>query len=200
MSLPVIAIIVASISALFTGANLAITYANFRRTRPKVQVVLKSLGMREGDGGKIPVVTVTFRNQGQTKARINTVTAILSKSKKDQRAMNGGVVATEELLIPDTSMAAGIFAGTHAVDVPFDLEPFNGTEWFAGTEDRVWWTGWGPDGLSEFYVTARLSDGTEVHSQRLTLPPGFHEALSGGIEPPEGGQLTFDDLSGEEAG
>ncbi|MFE3248456.1 hypothetical protein [Streptomyces sp. NPDC059209] len=185
MSLAVVAIIVASISALFTGANLAITYANFRRTRPKVQVMLKSLGWREADEGQIPVITVVFKNQGQTKARVNTVTATLSKSKKDQRAMNGGVVATEELLIPDTSMAAGIFAGTHAVDVPFDLEPFNGTEWFARTEDRIWWTGWGPDGLSELYVTARLSDGTEVHSQRLTLPPGFHEALSRGTEPPE---------------
>ncbi|WP_406444995.1 hypothetical protein OHB14_38690 [Streptomyces sp. NBC_01613] len=200
MSLPVIAIIVAGLSALFTGANMALTYANYRRTRPKVQVLLKSLVMREGEGGQIPVVVVTLRNRGQTTARVNTVTATLSKSKKDQRAMNGGVIATEELLLPDADMAVNVFAGTHAVDVPFDLEPFNGTEWFARTEDRVWWAGWGPDGLSELYVTARLSDGTEVCSQRLTLPPGFHETLSGEIEPPDGGQLSFDDLSGEGAG
>ncbi|GGT88835.1 hypothetical protein GCM10010244_12280 [Streptomyces coeruleorubidus] len=155
--------------------------------------------MRRGEEGPIPVVVVTFKNRGQTKARINTVTATLSKSKKDERAMkHGGVIATEELLIPDTNMAANIFAGTHAVDVPFDLEPFNGTEWFARTEDRIWWRGWGPDGLSELYATARLSDGTEVRSQRLTLPPGFHETFSGEVEPPESGQVTFDDLEKED--
>ncbi len=38
MSLPVIAIVVASLSALFTGVNTVISYRAFRRVPPKVTV------------------------------------------------------------------------------------------------------------------------------------------------------------------
>ncbi|MFG2349664.1 hypothetical protein [Streptomyces phaeochromogenes] len=198
MSLAAVAIIVSGLSSLFTACNMALTYANYRRTRPKVEVRLHSLGWREREAEETPVVVVTFKNHGQTKAKINTVTATLSRSKKDERTMSGGgPVATEELLLPDVDLAAGIFAGAHAADVPFELEPFNGVQWFAHTRNRDWWRLWGSDGLSELYVTARLSDGTEIHSQRFPLPPGFHGRFSEADESSAGGQLSFDELEEE---
>ncbi|WP_328879111.1 hypothetical protein [Streptomyces sp. NBC_00299] len=38
MSLAAVAIVVASISALFTGANMAVSYATYRRGRPRVEL------------------------------------------------------------------------------------------------------------------------------------------------------------------
>ncbi|MEV0471472.1 hypothetical protein [Streptomyces prunicolor] len=70
MELAEIAIVVSSVSALFTASNVAIAYRNYKQVRPKVEVLLEGSGMGpvvRGEGKpRQYVFNLRFANRGNT--------------------------------------------------------------------------------------------------------------------------------------
>lgn len=134
MSLPVIAIIVASVSALFTGANMLVSALTYRRVRPRVRInfdwgLIGLNPVREATQGIGHVgFAVHLKNLSPTAAKIRSLQLVTRYHVERPRTLLGdllskryGVIAQDVEIQPISTVK-----GVKAPDM--DLPAFGGLE------------------------------------------------------------------------
>ncbi|MEU4042575.1 hypothetical protein ACK389_05515 [Streptomyces antibioticus] len=91
MSLPVIAIIVASVSALFTGANMLVSALNYRRAKPRIKVKLHLWCPSEISWDSIKC-NIRFISNSSTAVSVERVTLL-------QKVTNADFTCTKEIAV-----------------------------------------------------------------------------------------------------
>ncbi|MEU1477784.1 hypothetical protein [Streptomyces sp. NPDC005760] len=107
MSAGSIAIIIASVSALFTGLNMTFSALTYRRVRPKVEVLPGSFSVPKGGDDKDPPCTLHIRlaNRGATAVGVEVIT-LSGHHGRGRRKHKFGKI--------------------HVLDEPLQVEPFSG--------------------------------------------------------------------------
>ncbi|MEV6167581.1 hypothetical protein AB0L99_05045 [Streptomyces sp. NPDC051954] len=169
MSLPVIAIIVASVSALFTGTNMLVSALTYRRVRPRVRLtyewgLLGAAPVREASRGVGRVgFDVHVKNLSPTAAKVRKLQLVTRYRLKRAPTLLGDLLSkrygaiAQDLEIPPIAMSRGYKAPD------MDLPAFGGLEWEV-TEDRnalppVW------DGMT---LQVILTNGDKVRGKWLS--------------------------------
>ncbi|MEU9278792.1 hypothetical protein [Streptomyces sp. NPDC048341] len=85
MSLPVIAIVVSTASALFTASNMLTSVLTYRRVHPRLKVRIR---WQERDASESPELQVQVISLSATKAKIKDV-QLLSRYRKNNKSLIG---------------------------------------------------------------------------------------------------------------
>ncbi|MGW3416537.1 hypothetical protein [Streptomyces phaeochromogenes] len=159
MSLPVIAIIVAGASAVFTASNMFVSLATYRRGRPRVCMeaqwlpYIPVIGEHDGDTGFFLVHLV---NKSQATVKVTRLYLRME---------------FERPLIPFTKRSDAL-SGLKIVkgDEEKEILPFGGVEWTIQTDQdssRL------VPHITRVKLTAILSNGTRVQSKWIRTPPQY---------------------------
>ncbi|MEW2117209.1 hypothetical protein AB0945_18855 [Streptomyces sp. NPDC005474] len=188
MSLASVAIIVASVSALFTGTNMAVSLATYRRSRPRVHMDAQWLpyipppGDYDGDEG---IFLIHLINKSQTAVKVTKhfVRMEFDRPRIPFRKRNGALAGLK------------IVQGEEEKEIP----PFGGIQWTAQTEQdssRL------VPHITRIRLTVVLSNRTVVRSKWIRKPSRSTwltdeiERLQALLEqmPDRPRQLSFDEL------
>ncbi|MDF3145546.1 MULTISPECIES: hypothetical protein [unclassified Streptomyces] len=177
MSLAAVAIVVACISALFTGANMAVSLATYRRGRPRVYVSAywnpyapPRVGTRQQRG----YFTVHLVNKSQAAVKVSRLYADFDRGRRCSH------------LVARSKCRLKIIKGEEEKEIP----PFGGIEWTAQPDTAR--TLQVAD-IKRAKLTAVLTNGTMIRSKWLPKIP--RPLLGPWSEAAErSGQLSFDDL------
>lgn len=172
-----IAIIIALVSALFTGANMAVSLATYRRGRPRVYVSAywnpyapPRIDSRRERG----YFTVHLVNKSQAAVKVSRLYVEFDRGRKGSH------------LVTRSKCRLKIIKGEEEKEIP----PFGGIEWTAQPDTAR--TLQVAD-IKRAKVTAVLTNGTMIRSKWLPKVP--RPLLGPWSEPAErSGQLSFDDL------
>ncbi|MFJ9634981.1 hypothetical protein ACIRU8_45550 [Streptomyces sp. NPDC101175] len=158
MQLSVVAIIVASVSALFTGVNMLVSVLNYRRTRPRVRVLVTYNVIERRRVASPDQVRNIFRvhviNRSQTDTTI-TGMSLYCRYTVNWRTLRGEFARTSEepaeLIEPDADLdyALPAFGGLR-----FETEDLSGLQELRGKARPVAMT-----------IRVTLADGTQVHGR-----------------------------------
>jgi hypothetical protein len=199
MSTGLIAITIASISALFTGANMIVSLATYRRAKPKIEIKAELDALYEGpdEDSEVPTIGMLYVhliNRSATPVKLDRLFLV----GESPIALLGGQRHPFSTPLPDDDVE----------DSDTTLEPFGGVKWtirlgvfhYADLHNA-----------QRVRVVANLPDGRIVRSPWIKDLTDFQDPFLADIARKEitsiieslgtadGGQLSFDDLpeSGE---
>ncbi|MFF7307604.1 hypothetical protein [Streptomyces sp. NPDC008137] len=124
-TLPVVAIIISSVSALFTGINVVVGYRTYRRVHPKVKVrIFRRSVVTNRDGVKEYQYVLRFRNMGANPVSIERIELVkhVRWHRKDTLPLLKG-----ERFLPGEGERVPPFDGiTHGFSAPVRTVPMSG--------------------------------------------------------------------------
>jgi hypothetical protein len=173
MSLPVIAIIVAGASMLFTGANVLVTILTYRRTRPRVRITC-AWGVFGGapsypsgvSGKEVLGFEVRMRNLSPTAAEVEKIEAVPSYASTLMTGRGGRVMKRKIALFehPKTLEMPRIkLAGGRFKEANRKLAPFGGLRWEVPYKiDQELLTRW-----AELTIRITLTNGSTIDSPKF---------------------------------
>ncbi|MEU1600825.1 hypothetical protein ABZ468_50955 [Streptomyces sp. NPDC005708] len=178
MSLPIIAILIASVSALFTGVNMTVSLATYRRGRPRVYMSAYWNPWAPPDwdrGGQRGYFTVRLVNRSQATVTVSNLYVEFDRGRRRSLWTARGMGRLE------------IIKGEGEKQIP----PFGGITWTAQTDRarplRL-------DDIKRARLTATLTNGTRIRGKWVPkVPRPILGPWRERTDPP--GQLSFDDLS-----
>jgi hypothetical protein len=202
MSSGAVAIVIASVSAIFTGCNMIASWATYRRARPRVVLSAEFGFSLEESGEHVLLAHMHLRNTGQNPARIAPTgfVTIMRPSPSPRKIRFRPLAPIAEIPTKIGNVLVHGVAGFSSVyDIQGDLEVagFNGLQWnhsFSLDPAEVPL----PNGDGLWIVGARvyLSDGTPVESAWQSFPYAMYVSHSKESLRHSGNQLSFDDLQG----
>ncbi|MEV4786152.1 hypothetical protein AB0K53_11970 [Streptomyces tuirus] len=194
MSPATIAILVASVSALFTGANMIVSLATYRRAKPKIEVKAELEALWEGpdEGSDVPTIGMLYVhliNRSATPVKLDRLFLV----GESPIALLGGQRHPFSTLLPDDDVD----------DSDKTLEPFGGVKRSIpiGVFNYV-----DLHNTQRVRVVANLPDGRMVRSPWIKDLSDFQDPFLADMATKElrkiveslgtadGGQLSFDDL------
>ncbi|MCK7627242.1 hypothetical protein MUU72_29805 [Streptomyces sp. RS10V-4] len=187
MSLPTIAIIVSSASALFTACSMLIAYATYRRAKPLARI--KGVRVLHSPGSSDSEDTVSFIlfNHGQNSTKVTSMRIYLS-----ERGRRRFLAPTEAF--PSRPVKA-IRHANPVEDEPLgEVEPFGAApcicdiEWIEGESP------WRGEKFTHFRLVAQLSNGLHVYGPWHNRKNRWAVWADGLESKDQARQLSFDDL------
>ncbi|MFF4888137.1 hypothetical protein ACWD6Q_36025 [Streptomyces nigra] len=189
MSLAAWAILVASLSALFTGLNMLASWSTYRRVRPRIKIHVSWNDF--GGPNQEPLFTIRFINRSLTPAVIEKLIMVSWLDEWLRTRYND----------------FEIIEGGQAKEIP----PLGGIVWKATVSEKAYRE---IHECKNTEIVATLSNGTSIRTGRMfrryirrhvrAIWTPHQESLrkrrERALEQAQGTQLTFDDLSGGEAG
>ncbi|MFD5629476.1 hypothetical protein [Streptomyces sp. NPDC127072] len=204
MSLPVIAIVVASLSALFTGGNVTVSLASYRRGRPRLSVkyTLDSLSFEPIEGRwwlAENYLNVHVVNRGQAAVTVHDVQVIF-RYPRPQLRLSSIRKLKSTILRPRFELPSpAIF---HEGNIESEIPPFGGARWIVQRRANIIPR---PNSFEEKIkvavrvtltngaeVTSRWKGITEIQEQDENLRQNVKRWLE--REQTNPGQLAFEDL------
>ncbi|MEU5775911.1 hypothetical protein ABZ819_21795 [Streptomyces venezuelae] len=203
MSAGTVAILIASLSAVFTGANMIASWATYHRVRPRVSVKTDfRWDKRPGDAKPSMVMSLHLRNSGQNSVLLSSGGSLVIKRDDVGKTKRWGIHAFYR-------NKDGVEVFTHTEGMPlsytvgFEMGPETEVAAFNGLklEHRFSEYQVPPEHFRKFestqkqwsaYVRWDLSDGSPVESAWGHFPGHFMGAPTKSVG--DYSQLSFDDL------
>ncbi|MFE0131215.1 hypothetical protein ACFWY6_06490 [Streptomyces sp. NPDC059037] len=204
MSSGAVAILIASLSAVFTGFNMIASWATYRRTRPRVEILLRMDHHKSAAENRVNF-SMLIRNHGQYPVTLDSFGSLcvqpleeVSHSKwyrykhwRSQYRLWRNPVDVREFPMSRGARGA-VFQ--HETEQPVEVIPFNGTEWLVRLDTKYTTALQHGRGPWQARVLLYMSLGKPVFSPwaycNLDLPMNGEQEVEGS----KVNQLSFDDL------
>ncbi|MEV6162228.1 hypothetical protein AB0L71_09900 [Streptomyces sp. NPDC052052] len=203
-----VARVIAAASALGTACNMAVSYANYRRKRPKAKLRASCtmLGEYRGEHELArPQFELRLRNLSESPTKIVAIEVQASHSyfsrtalwqlTNHRRVWRGG--RTHELVMEDGQNVSA-YGYDKVGELPWTLEPFQSLKWCGVTDGHFWCRYSGLSGRSVVRTRVCFPGGHSVESRWMPITPEMRASTcltcveKTGWDSPD--QLSFDDI------